>query len=253
MNQELLETSIEDDEKLNINISGYEGPLDLLLELSKKQKVDITKVSILELAEQYLRFIDEKKDNLKLTADYLVMASFLAYLKSKMLLPEDNEDIQEIEEDLAKRLIHYNAIKIASLELESLPREGINFFVNKTKGDFFVSNKVVINVGLHDLINSYAIIYNKNKKLNLKIENDKLFSIENGLNWLKTIFDYNPNDWKEIIEFIPKNIQNIKMKKSAMISVILASLNMTKDGILELSQKRNFDKIFIKRGKNDDI
>ena len=158
MNQELLETSIEDNEKLNINISGYEGPLDLLLELSKKQKVDITKVSILELAEQYLRFIDEKRDNLRLTADYLVMASFLAYLKSKMLLPEDNEDIQEIEEDLAKRLIHYNAIKIASIELESLPREGIDFFVNKTKGDFFVSNKVVINVALHDLINSYAII-----------------------------------------------------------------------------------------------
>ena len=253
MNQELFEPSIEDNEKLNINISGYEGPLDLLLELSKKQKVDITKVSIFELAEQYLRFIDDKMVNLKLTADYLVMASFLAYLKSKMLLPEDNEDIQEIEEDLAKRLIHYNAIKIASVGLESLPREGIDFFVNKTKGDFFVSNKVVINVNLSDLINSYAIIYNKNNKFNLKIENDKLFSIENGLNWLKTIFDCNPNDWKEIIEFIPKNIKNIKMKKSAMISIILASLNMSKDGILELSQKTNFDKIFVKRGKSNDI
>ena len=253
MNQELFESSIEDNETLNINISGYEGPLDLLLELSKKQKVDITKVSILELAEQYLRFVDEKKKNLKLTADYLVMASFLAYLKSKMLLPDKNEHIEEIEEDLTKRLIHYNAIKIASIELENLPREGIDFFVNKTKGDFFVSNKVVINVNLRDLINSYAIIYNKNNKLNLKIENDKLFSIENGLIWLEKIFDYAPNDWKEIIEFIPKNIQNIKMKKSAIISVILASLNMTKDGILELSQKRNFDKIFIKRGKNDDI
>lgn len=253
MNQELFEPSIEDNEKLNINISGYEGPLDLLLELSKKQKVDITKVSIFELAEQYLRFIDDKMVNLKLTADYLVMASFLAYLKSKMLLPEDNEDIQEIEEDLAKRLIHYNAIKIASVGLENLPREGIDFFVNKTKGDFFVSNKVVINVNLSDLINSYAIIYNKNNKFNLKIENDKLFSIENGLNWLKTIFDCNPNDWKEIIEFIPKNIKNIKMKKSAMISIILASLNMSKDGILELSQKTNFDKIFVKRGKSNDI
>ena len=253
MNQELFKSSIEDNEKLNINISGYEGPLDLLLELSKKQRVDITKVSILELAEQYLRFIDEKIDNLKLTADYLVMASFLAYLKSKMLLPEDNDDIQEIEEDLTKRLIHYNAIKIASVGLENLAREGIDFFVNKTKGDFFISNKVVINMALSDLINSYAIIYNKNNKLNLKIENDKLFSIENGLIWLKTIFDCNPNDWKEILEFIPKNIKNTKMKKSAMISVILASLNMTKDGILELSQKANFEKIFVKRGKSNDV
>ena len=250
MNQELFEPLIEDKEKLNINISGYEGPLDLLLDLSKKQKVDITKVSIFELAEQYLRFIDENIDNLKLTADYLVMASFLAYLKSKMLLPEDNQDTNEIEEDLTSKLIHYNAIKIASIELENIPREGIDFFVNKAKSDFYISNKIVINVALNDLINTYALIYNKNNKLNLKIEKDKLFSIENGLKWLRTIFDCDPDNWMEIIEFIPKNIQSIKMKKSAIISVILASLNMSKDGNLQLSQKRNYDKIFIKRGKN---
>ena len=98
--------------KLNLNISGFEGPLDLLLELSKKQKVDIKKISILELANQYLDFIDNNLDKIKLSADYLVMASLLAYLKSKLLLPEDeNDDSENIEEDLTNRLIHYDAIK----------------------------------------------------------------------------------------------------------------------------------------------
>ena len=95
---------------LNLNISGYEGPLDLLLDLSKKQKVDIKKISILELANQYLNFVEENLENLKLTADYLVMASLLAYLKSKLLIPEEKEEVQEIQEDLTQRIVHYNAI-----------------------------------------------------------------------------------------------------------------------------------------------
>ena len=96
---------------LNLNISGYEGPLDLLLDLSKKQKVDIKKISILELANQYLNFVEANLENLKLTADYLVMASLLAYLKSKLLIPEEKEEVKEIQEDLTQRIIHYNAIK----------------------------------------------------------------------------------------------------------------------------------------------
>ena len=98
--------------QLNLNISGYEGPLDLLLDLSKKQKVDIKKISILELANQYLEFINKNIDQIKLSADYLVMASLLAYLKSKLLLPNEDEDnLDEIEEDLTQRLVHYDAIK----------------------------------------------------------------------------------------------------------------------------------------------
>ena len=89
--------------KLNLNISGYEGPLDLLLELSKKQKVDIKKISILELANQYLDFIDKNLNQIKLSADYLVTASLLAYLKSKLLLPEDqNDDSENIEEEIGR-------------------------------------------------------------------------------------------------------------------------------------------------------
>ena len=98
--------------ELNLNISGYEGPLDLLLELSQKQKVDIKKISILELSNQYLDFVEKNRDKLKLSADYLVMASLLAFLKSKLLLPQDDDNNSlEIEEDLTNRIIHYSAIK----------------------------------------------------------------------------------------------------------------------------------------------
>ena len=128
MNQELSIYS-NSQNKLNVNISGYEGPLDLLLELSRKQKVDITKVSILELADQYLKYIRENMYDLNLSADYLVMASFLAFLKSKMLLPEDEDDNPDeiTEEELTRRLVQYDAIKKASIKLLELPREDLNF------------------------------------------------------------------------------------------------------------------------------
>ena len=128
---------------LNLNISGYEGPLDLLLDLSKKQKVDIKKISILELANQYLNFVEENLENLKLTADYLVMASLLAYLKSKILIPEEKEEVQEIQEDLTQRIIHYNAIKKLSNKIFQLPKEGYDFLNISIKNEFIISNKIV--------------------------------------------------------------------------------------------------------------
>ena len=127
---------------LNLNISGYEGPLDLLLDLSKKQKVDIKQISILELANQYLDFINNNINNLKLSADYLVMASFLAFLKSKLLLPDEKEEVEILEEDLSKRLVHYNAIKLLSKKIFELSREGRDFYSINIRNEFKISNKV---------------------------------------------------------------------------------------------------------------
>ena len=144
---------------LNLNISGYEGPLDLLLDLSKKQKVDIKKISILELANQYLNFVEENLENLKLTADYLVMASLLAYLKSKLLIPEEKEEVQEIQEDLTQRIIHYNAIKKLSNKIFQLPREGNDFLNISIKNEFIISNKIVPKISLQDLILKLSLIH----------------------------------------------------------------------------------------------
>ena len=144
---------------LKLNISGYEGPLDLLLDLSRKQKVDIKKISILELADQYLVFVEENIENLKLSADYLVMASLLAFLKSKLLIPSEKEEVQEIEEDLTQRLIHYNAIRKLAKKIYDLPKEGECFFNVKIKNDFVISNKIVPKVSLQDLILKYSEIF----------------------------------------------------------------------------------------------
>ena len=151
---------------LNLNISGYEGPLDLLLDLSKKQKVDIKKISILELANQYLNFVEENLENLKLTADYLVMASLLAYLKSKLLIPEEKEEVQEIQEDLTQRIVHYNAIKKLSNKIFQLPREGYDFLNISIKNEFIISNKIVPKISLQDLILKYSEIFKKKNQLN---------------------------------------------------------------------------------------
>ena len=148
--------------QLNLNISGYEGPLDLLLDLSKKQKVDIKKISILELANQYLNFIDKNINQIKLSADYLVMASLLAYLKSKLLLPEDEkEETENIEEDLTQRLIHYDAIKQLAKKIFNLPQDGKDFHSVNIKNEYVISSKIVPKISLHDIILKYSEIYKK--------------------------------------------------------------------------------------------
>ena len=231
---------------LNLNISGYEGPLDILLELSRKQKVDIKKISILELANQYLKFIDENIENLKLSADYLVMASLLAYLKSKLLIPEEKEEVEEIKEDLTQRLIHYDAIKKLSHEISLLPSEGNNFFNIKIRNEFVISSKIVPKISLQDLILKYSEIFKKKNSIKLLAEENDLFSIENGIEWLNKILEINEKNWFDLFKFLPTGISNIRKRKSAIISLLQASLNKVNEGKILLNQEDHFRKLMVK-------
>ena len=231
---------------LNLNISGYEGPLDILLELSRKQKVDIKKISILELANQYLKFVDENIENLKLSADYLVMASLLAYLKSKLLIPEEKEDVEEIQEDLTQRLIHYDAIKKLSHEISLLPNEGNNFFNIKIRNEFVISSKIVPKISLQDLILKYSEIFKKKNSIKLLAEENDLFSIENGIEWLNKILEINEKNWFDLFKFLPTGISNIRKRKSAIISLLQASLNKVNEGKILLNQEDHFRKLMVK-------
>ena len=151
--------------QLNLNISGYEGPLDLLLDLSKKQKVDIRKISILELANQYLDFIDQNINQIKLSADYLVMASLLALLKSKLLLPEEEKvEEEDLQEDLTQKTYSLCRHKKIIKKIFDLPQNGQDFFTIKIKNNFIISSKIVPKVGLQDLILKYLIINNRGKQ-----------------------------------------------------------------------------------------
>ena len=233
--------------KLNLNISGYEGPLDLLLELSKKQKVDIKKISILELANQYLDFIDKNLNQIKLSADYLVTASLLAFLKSKLLLPEDqNDDSENIEEDLTNRLIHYDAIKKLAKKIFDLPQDGIDFHSVKISNEFTISSKIVPKTTLHDLILKYSELNRRKNSIKLISEESNLYTIEDGLNWLNKLFDKKEKDWLFLFNFLPKIFKRDVKYKSAIISLLLASLNKVSQGQIVINQKQHYDKIMVK-------
>ncbi len=231
---------------LNLNISGFEGPLDLLLDLSKKQKVDIKKISILELANQYLKFVDENVENLKLSADYLVMASLLAYLKSKLLIPEEKEEVTEIQEDLTQKLIHYNAIKKLSKKIFELPREGENFYNIKIKNEFIISDKVVPNISLQDLILKYSEIFKKKNSIKMLADENELYSTEDGIRWLEGLFKLDEKNWLHLFNFLPNGILNLKKKKSAIVSLLLASLSKVNEGKILINQKDHFQRIMVK-------
>ena len=233
--------------KLNLNISGYEGPLDLLLELSKKQKVDIKKISILELANQYLDFIDKNLNQIKLSADYLVTASLLAYLKSKLLLPEDqNDDSENIEEDLTNRLIHYDAIKKLAKKIFDLPQDGIDFHSVKISNEFTISSKIVPKTTLHDLILKYSELNRRKNSIKLISEESNLYTIEDGLKWLNKLFDIKEKNWLFLFNFLPKIFKRDVKYKSAIISLLLASLNKVSQGQIVINQKQHYDKIMVK-------
>ena len=191
--------------QLKVNISGYEGPLDLLLELSKKQKVDIKKISLLELAEQYLDFIDKNLHQLKLSADYLVMASLLAYLKSKLLLPkEDLDETQEIEEDLTTRLLHYGAIKKLAEKIINLPQEGKDFFYINIKNKFVISNKHLI----RDLID--LDLWNKDVK-------NELIKNRGSIQHIESIPEHIKKKYKTVWEISMKSVIDMAKDRGAYI------------------------------------
>ena len=233
--------------QLNLNISGYEGPLDLLLDLSKKQKVDIKKISILELANQYLNFVDENINEIKLSADYLVMASLLAYLKSKLLLPDnEKEEIENIEEDLTQRLIHYDAIKKLAKIIFNLPQDGKDFHSVNIKNEYVISSKIVPKISLHDIILKYSEIYKKKNTIKLLSDETDLFSIEDGIKWLTKLFEKSEKNWFFLFSFLPNIAAGKNKKKSAIISLLLASLNEASQGKILMNQKNHYDKIMIK-------
>ena len=233
--------------KLNLNISGFEGPLDLLLELSKKQKVDIKQISILELANQYLDFIDTNLNQIKLSADYLVMASLLAYLKSKLLLPlDENDDSEIIEEDLTNRLIHYDAIKKLAKKIFDLPQDGKDFHSINIRNEFTISSKIVPKITLHDLILKYSELNNKKKSIKVLSEDSNLYSVEDGLKWLEKLFQSENKDWSFLFNFLPKIKNKDEKYKSAVISLLLASLNKVSQGQIIMNQREHYDKIMVK-------
>ena len=236
---------------LFLSLDGFEGPIDLLLHLSREQKVDLSSISIAELVNQYILFIEEVKVlNIEVAADYLVMASWLAYLKSKILLPEqqneeDLEDIDAISEALKIRLLKLQAMQKAAEQLMTMPKLGENRFIRGEDN----ANKDIINyeyeANLYDLLVAYGQIKNSSSNIELTIENSKLYSVQEAIERLTNLIK-SSSQWVDLKEFLPEKLDNVLNDNSSISSHFLASLELANKGNLKIKQENPFGTIWMK-------
>jgi segregation and condensation protein A len=236
--------------QLSINIPNYSGPLEVLLDLAKTQKVDLAEISITQLADQFLEYIKDNKNlNLETASEFLLMATWLAYLKSKLLLPEDKEDdfkALEIAEKLKLQLKKLELIRILSDQMLQKKRLGVDIFTRGMKGGIRSINTPIYEVSLYELLKTYSSIQMQKTFHNITIPKLPVFSTDEGIEHIKNNLN-NINDWINIFELIPKFYLKNKMKKTGISGIFSASLELTKEGITKVSQKKQFDEIMIKK------
>ncbi len=236
--------------QISINIPNYNGPLELLLDLAKTQKVDLAEISITKLADEFLEYI-KKQENLDLetASEYLLMATWLAYLKSKLLLPEDENDnfkASEVAEKLKLQLKKLELIRILSDQMLQKKRLGVDIFTRGMKGGIRSINTPVYNVSLYELLKCYSNVQMQKTFQNLSIPKLPVFTTEEGIKLLKNNLD-KIIEWKNILELVPNFYKDNKMKRTGIAGLFAASLELTKERLISMSQKKIFDKIMIKK------
>jgi len=236
--------------QISVNIPNYSGPLEVLLELAKNQKVDLADISITKLADQFLDYI-KKNENLDLetASEFLLMATWLAYLKSKLLLPDDDDDdfkALEVAEKLKLQLKKLELIRILSDQMLHKKRLGVHIFTRGMKGGIRSINTPVYDVSLYELLKVYSEIQMKKTFKNISIPKLPVFTTEEGIKQIKNNLD-KITDWKNISELIPDFYYKNKMNNTGMAGIFAACLELTKEGIVKISQKKIFDKLLIKK------
>ena len=240
-------------EAFKIKIDNYSGPLEALLDLAKSQKVNLENISISQLADQFIEFINSaKKINLDLASEYLLMATWLAYLKSKLLLPEDDEDdfkASEVAEKLKMQLKKLELIRLLSDQLLKKKRLGRDVYMRGMSDGIRLSAKSRYSVTLFELLKSYSNHVMKKNFLTINIQKLPVCTTEQGIDIIKSSIKKLSN-WKDISELIPlKFKKTYKLKKSGLAGLFSASLELTREGIISIMQKRTFDKLLIKEKK----
>ena len=233
-----------------VDLRGYEGPLDVLLSLARDQKVDLTKISILELADQYLEFIVEaRRMRLELAADYLVMAAWLAYLKSRLLLPEPQPEGEpsaaEMAAALALRLQRLEAMQKAGQELMARPQLGRDVWGRGAPEGLRVVSRIVWDVSLYDLLKAYGEGRTRGQGQVLEIRAQELYSMEQALERLSSFVGKVP-DWRTLASFLPPGLRGGLMERSAVAATFAASLELVRSGRLQLRQDVAFGPIWVR-------
>ena len=236
---------------LSIEIPNYQGPLEVLLDLAKTQKVDLASISITKLADQFLQYIKDNRDlNLEEASEYLLMATWLAYLKSKLLLPEDEDDdfkAHEVAEKLKVQLKKLELIRLLSDQLLKKKRIGRDIFYRGMKGGIRSIYTPTYDVSLYDLLKCYAEINIQKSFKVMNIPKLPVLTTEAGIKEIKENL-HKLNDWTDFNKLIPEDIlNNHKMKRSGLAGIFAATLELTKEGILKVMQEKSFEKIFVKK------
>ncbi|TAK98787.1 MAG: segregation/condensation protein A [Rhodospirillaceae bacterium] len=234
-----------------LTLGSFEGPIDLLLNLARDQKLDLMHISILALADQYLAFIETAREyQLEVAADYLVMAAWLAFLKSKLLLPKEETgealSAEEMAEALKFQLLRLEAMQDAGRKIFALPRRGIDFFPRGTPEGLPITYRSVYDVSLYDLLRAYARQHRDKNVAALEIEPFDLYSIDDAIARLRDMLPNVP-DWTDLQSFLPKGVRQPLMRRSAVSTTLIAILELVRQGKADIRQDGGpFSPIYLK-------
>jgi segregation and condensation protein A len=239
------------DKSLVLDLEGFEGPLDLLLHLARTQKVDLAKISVLELAVQYLEFVENaRKLRLELAADYLVMAAWLAFLKSKLLIPRQNDEEEvsgeEMAQQLAFRLKRLEAMREAATRLVNRNRLGRDVFARGMPEPIVIEKTSDFSASLYDLLTAYASQRQRNSRSQVTIERRKVWSLKDARGILSRMLG-EIADWTALDSFLIKYLHEDETeRKTALASSFAASLEMVREGYFDIRQDGVFAPIFLR-------
>lgn len=239
-------------EALIIDVDGFEGPLDVLLTLSRTQKVDLRKISVLELARQYLSFVEQAKAlRLELAADYLVMAAWLAFLKSRLLLPpdptEEGPSGEELAAHLAFQLERLQAMRDCAARLMGRDQLGRDFFARGQIEVVERVKKVTYTATLLDLMQGYARIRTRDDFRPFILDRESVFTMEQALERMRGLIGY-AGEWTDIVSYLPEGWESDPVKRrSATAATFAASLELVKEGHLEMRQSESFAPIQLRK------
>ncbi|MCH7937394.1 MAG: segregation/condensation protein A [Proteobacteria bacterium] len=242
-------------ESFVVDLDGFEGPIDVLLSLAREHKLDLTRISILALADQYLEFVAKiRRTNLELAADYLVMAAWLAYLKSRLLLPdlggEDEPTGEEMAAALAFQLQRLEAMQNAGQRLMARSRLRQDFFPRGAPETFRALVNPILEVTLYDLLKAYGDQKRRGPGGPLHIEPFDIYTVEDALKRLGRLLGSTP-DWESLWRFLPEGALEGLVARSAIASTFAASLELAREGKVKLRQHDAFGPIYLKSTGRD--
>jgi segregation and condensation protein A len=239
-------------EALIVDVEGFEGPLDLLLTLSRTQKVDLRKISVLQLAEQYLLFVNRAKQlRIELAADYLVMAAWLAFLKSRLLLPPDptaeGPSAEDMAAHLAFQLERLQAMREAAAQLMARDRLGQDVFGRGVSEEVARVRRISYSATLLDLMQAYARIRTRDEFRPYAFDRRDVYTLEQALDRLRGLIGY-AGDWTDLSSYLPDGWgAEPSRRRSATAATFAASLELAKQGQIEIRQNDTFAPISIRR------